>query len=233
MPEAEGRYVFGYPGGTVINIYDEIFNFRRSATFPRLEQVGPRGRRLARASAGAGSPSPPPSRPDQHGDPHPTAYMIGAAGGDHRPVPTPLIGIDAFWSRHHGITRPCSKPTSWWRVKGWRPSSRAFYIAAAAGPARCVDIPEGRPDRPDEFKYPEHVDLRGYKPTIEGHRSRSNGPWRCFWRRKAAGLRGGRGHLGNASELLTKLCTMLNVPVTTTLKGRGVPIPWTVPMPCA
>ncbi|MBI5656378.1 MAG: biosynthetic-type acetolactate synthase large subunit [Geobacter sp.] len=222
--------VFGYPGGTVINIYDEIFSFKEIRhILPRHEQGGVHaadgyarasGRvGVAIATSGPGATNTVTGIATAYMDSVPLVVITGQ-------VPTPLIGNDAFQEVDIiGITRPCTKHNFLVRdVKELATIlKKAFYIARSGRPGPVlVDIPKDVQIAQTEFKYPEHVDIRGYKPTIEGHPKQIERAMEMLLAAKKPVIYVGGGVIsGNASEELTKLCTTLNVPVTTTLMGLG------------
>jgi len=222
--------VFGYPGGTVINIYDEIFSFKEIRhILPRHEQGGVHaadgyarasGRvGVAIATSGPGATNTVTGIATAYMDSVPLVVITGQ-------VPTPLIGNDAFQEVDIiGITRPCTKHNFLVRdVKELATIlKKAFYIARSGRPGPVlVDIPKDVQIAQTEFKYPEHVEIRGYKPTIEGHPKQIERAMEMLLAAKKPVIYVGGGVIsGNASEELTKLCTILNVPVTTTLMGLG------------
>src|SRR5512137_225543 len=169
--------VFGYPGGTVINIYDEIFNFKEIRhILPRHEQGGVHaadgyarasGRvGVAIATSGPGATNTVTGIATAYMDSVPMVVITGQ-------VPTALIGNDAFQEVDIiGITRPCTKHN--FLVRDVRELAvtlkKAFYIARSGRPGPVlVDIPKDVQIATTTFSYPETVDIRGYKPTIEGH----------------------------------------------------------------
>src|SRR5512138_3807248 len=135
-------------------------------------------------------------------------------------VPTALIGNDAFQEVDIiGITRPCTKHNFLVRDVKELPAimKKAFYIARTGRPGPVlVDIPKDVQIALAEFKYPETIEIRSYKPTVEGHPKQiERAVAMLMAARKPVVYVGGGVILGNASEELTKLCKMLNVPVTT------------------
>ena len=222
--------VFGYPGGTVINIFDELYSCPEIKNIlPRHEQAAVHaadgyaratGRvGVALATSGPGATNTVTGIATAYMDSIPLVVITGQ-------VPTALIGNDAFQEVDiMGITRPCTKHN--FLVKNVKDLSKivkkAFYIARTGRPGPVlIDLPKDVQIATTEFKYPDSVELRGYKPTIEGHPKQIE---------KAAGMLlsakkpviyvGGGVVLGNAAEQLFTLATTLNAPVTTTLMGLG------------
>ncbi len=222
--------VFGYPGGTVINIYDEIFSFKGIRhILPRHEQAGVHAADgyaratgkvgVAIATSGPGATNTVTGIATAYMDSIPLVIVTGQ-------VPTALIGNDAFQEVDIiGITRPCTKHNFLVRDVKELPTimKKAFYIARTGRPGPVlVDIPKDVQIALAEFKYPETIEIRSYKPTVEGHPKQiERAVAMLMAARKPVVYVGGGVILGNASEELTRLCTMLNVPVTTTLMGLG------------
>ncbi len=222
--------VFGYPGGTVINIYDEIFSFKGIRhILPRHEQAGVHAADgyaratgkvgVAIATSGPGATNTVTGIATAYMDSIPLVIITGQ-------VPTALIGNDAFQEVDIiGITRPCTKHNFLVRDVKELPTimKKAFYIARTGRPGPVlVDIPKDVQIALAEFKYPETIEIRSYKPTVEGHPKQiERAVAMLMTARKPVIYVGGGVILGNAAEELTRLCTMLNVPVTTTLMGLG------------
>ncbi|GAM11404.1 acetolactate synthase large subunit [Geobacter sp. OR-1] len=222
--------VFGYPGGTVINIYDELYSFKEiHHILPRHEQAGVHaadgyaratGRvGVAFATSGPGATNTVTGIATAYMDSIPIVIITGQ-------VPTALIGNDAFQEVDIiGITRPCTKHN--FLVRDVKELAgilkKAFYIARSGRPGPVlVDIPKDVQIAQTEFKYPEKVEIRGYKPNLEGHPKQVERAIEMLLdSRKPVVYVGGGVILANAAEELTKLCNMLDVPVTTTLMGLG------------
>jgi len=141
-------------------------------------------------------------------------------------VPTALIGNDAFQEVDIiGITRPCTKHN--FLVKNVRELAgivkKAFYIARTGRPGPVlIDLPKDVQVAVAEFRYPEKVDLRGYKPTIEGHPKQiEKAAAMLLAAKKPVIYVGGGTILGNAAAELRELAETLHAPVTTTLMGLG------------
>lgn len=222
--------IFGYPGGTVINIYDELFNFKDIRhILPRHEQAGTHAadgyaRATGRvgvclATSGPGATNTVTGIATAYMDSIPLVIITGQ-------VPTPLIGNDAFQEVDIvGITRPCTKHSFLVRdVKDLATiMKKAFYIARSGRPGPVlVDLPKDVQIAQTEFVYPETVDIRSYKPKLEGHpRQVEKAMEMIVASHRPVVYVGGGAVLGNAAEDLTALCCKLTIPVTTTLMGLG------------
>ena len=222
--------VFGYPGGTVINIYDELFNFKEIRhILPRHEQAGTHAadgyaRATGRvgvcfATSGPGATNTVTGIATAYMDSIPMVIVTGQ-------VPTPLIGNDAFQEVDIiGITRPCTKHS--FLVKDVKDLAmimkKAFYIARTGRPGPVlVDLPKDVQIAQTEFVYPETVEIRSYKPTTAGHpRQGEKAMAMMLEAHRPVVYVGGGAVLGNAAEELTILCRKLTIPVTTTLMGLG------------
>ncbi len=222
--------VFGYPGGTVINIYDELYSFKEIRhILPRHEQAGTHAADgYARATgkvgvmiatSGPGATNTVTGIATAYMDSIPMVIITGQ-------VPTPLIGNDAFQEVDIiGITRPCTKHS--FLVKDVKDLAtilkKAFYIARTGRPGPVlVDIPKDVQIAQTKFSYPETIELRSYKPTVEGHPKQIERAMEMlFAAKKPVVYAGGGVILANAAEELTALCRLLGVPVTTTLMGLG------------
>lgn len=222
--------VFGYPGGTVINIYDELYSFPDIRhILPRHEQAGVHAADgyarasgkvgVAIATSGPGATNTVTGIATAYMDSIPLVVITGQ-------VPTALIGNDAFQEVDIiGITRPCTKHN--FLVKNVRELAgivkKAFYIARTGRPGPVlIDLPKDVQVAVAEFRYPEKVDLRGYKPTIEGHPKQiEKAAAMVLAAKKPVIYVGGGTILGNAAAELRELAETLHAPVTTTLMGLG------------
>src|SRR6056297_1645865 len=168
--------VFGYPGGAVINIYDDLYDSSINHILTRHEQAavhaadgyarstGKVG--VAVATSGPGATNTITGIATAYMDSVPLVVITGQ-------VPTPLIGNDAFQEADIiGITRPITKHS--YLVKDIRDLTRmikqAFYIARTGRPGPVViDLPKDVQIDSTTFDYPDKVELRGYKPTYSGN----------------------------------------------------------------
>ncbi|MDY0301548.1 MAG: biosynthetic-type acetolactate synthase large subunit [Trichlorobacter sp.] len=222
--------VFGYPGGTVINIYDELMNVREIRhILPRHEQGGTHAADgyaratgkvgVAIATSGPGATNTITGIATAYMDSVPMVIITGQ-------VPTPLIGNDAFQEVDMiGITRPITKHSFLIRdVKDITTIVRkAFYIANSGRPGPVlIDFPKDIQISQTEFKWPETIDIRGYKPNLGGHpRQIEKAMKMIFASRRPVIYAGGGVIAANAAEDLTTLARTLKIPVTTTLMGLG------------
>jgi acetolactate synthase-1/2/3 large subunit len=222
--------VFGYPGGTVINIYDELFSFKEIRhILPRHEQAGTHAADgyaratgkvgVAIATSGPGATNTVTGIATAYMDSIPMVIITGQ-------VPTALIGNDAFQEADIiGITRSCTKHNFLVRdVKDLAMiMKKAFYIARSGRPGPVlVDLPKDVQIAQTEFVYPETVEIRGYKPNLVGHpRQVEKAVSMMFESLRPVIYVGGGVVLGNAADELTTLARKMSVPVTTTLMGLG------------
>jgi len=221
--------VFGYPGGAVINIYDDLFDSPIEHVLTRHEQAavhaadgyarctGKVG--VVIATSGPGATNTVTGIATAYMDSIPMVVITGQ-------VPTPLIGNDAFQEADMcGITRPCTKHN--FLVQDIRDLARtikeAFYIARTGRPGPVlIDLPKDIQVKRYKFKYPEKVDLRGYKPTYAGNKRQINKAVKMILEAKRPVLYVGGGiNLSAANEELVKLAEMTQTPVTTTLMAMS------------
>lgn len=222
--------VFGYPGGTVLNIYDELFACREIRhIMPRHEQAGTHAADgyaratgkvgVAIATSGPGATNTVTGIATAYMDSIPMVIITGQ-------VPTALIGNDAFQEVDIvGITRSCTKHN--FLIKDVNDIAliikKAFYIARTGRPGPVlVDFPKDVQIAKTEFNYPESVELRSYKPTTGGHpRQVSKAVSMLLASHRPVMYAGGGVILSDAAPELTALARMLSIPVTTTLMGLG------------
>jgi acetolactate synthase-1/2/3 large subunit len=221
--------VFGYPGGTVINIYDDLMDYPIKHILTRHEQAavhaadgyaratGKVG--VAIATSGPGATNTVTGIATAYMDSIPLVVITGQ-------VPTPLIGNDAFQEADIiGITRPVTKHN--YLVKDVRDLARvvkqAFYIARTGRPGPVlIDLPKDVQIASTNFEYPETVELRGYKPTYSGNiRQVEKAVKMLLAARKPVIYVGGGATLADASTELKDLAEAIQAPVTTTLMGMA------------
>ena len=222
--------VFGYPGGTVINLYDELMNVREIRhILPRHEQGGTHAADgyaratgkvgVAIATSGPGATNTITAIATAYMDSIPMVIITGQ-------VPTALIGNDAFQEVDIiGITRPITKHSFLIRHAKDIPTivRKAFYIARSGRPGPVlIDFPKDVQISQAEFKWPDSIDIRGYKPNLEGHpRQVEKAVEMMLTARRPVMYVGGGVILANAAAELTELARTLQFPVTTTLMGLG------------
>ncbi len=221
--------VFGYPGGAVINIYDDLYESSINHVLTRHEQAavhaadgyarctGKVG--VAIATSGPGATNTVTGIATAYMDSIPMVIITGQ-------VPTPLIGNDAFQEADMcGITRPCTKHN--FLVKDIKDLAKtlkeAFYIARTGRPGPVlVDLPKDVQVATHEFSYPESVSLRGYKPTYSGNsRQIEKAAQMLLAARKPVLYVGGGVTLSSADSELLKLVEQTRIPVTTTLMAMA------------
>jgi len=230
--------VFGYPGGAVLHIYDELFKNTKVRHFLTRHEQGAvhMADGYARASGKTGvclvTSGPGATN---------TVTGIATACMDSIPVvvftgqvPTLMIGNDAFQEADIvGITRPCTKHN--YLVKETRDLARimkeAFYIASTGRPGPVlVDIPKDVLMSSAEYVLPKEVNVRGYHPTYEGHPRQVESAVRLVKEKERPVLYAGGGViLSGSSPQLAEFAHILGIPVTTTLMGMGA-FPGTDPL---
>jgi acetolactate synthase I/II/III large subunit len=229
--EAEGvEYVFGYPGGAVLFIYDSLFKqdkvkhvlvrHEQGAThaadgYSRAsKKVG-----VALVTSGPGLTNAVTGIATAYLDSIPMVIISGQ-------VPSHAIGLDAFQEVDTvGITRPCVKHNFLVKnVADIAPTmKKAFHIAQTGRPGPVlVDIPKDISTHVYPFEYPETVEMRSYTPTVKGHPGQIKKAAQLILEAKRPYVYAGGGViLSHASEQLTKLVKMLGYPCTNTLMGLG------------
>ena len=224
------KFVFGYPGGAVLNIYDAIFQQKSfKHVLVRHEQAavhaadaysratGDVG--VALVTSGPGATNAVTGIATAHMDSIPIVIISGQ-------VPTHAIGQDAFQECDTvGITRPCVKHN--FLVKDVKDIAstikKAFYLASTGRPGPVlVDIPKDITAETTEFIYPKNVSLRSYNPVTQGHSGQINKALDLLINaQKPMVYSGGGVVLGNASDALTEFVKLLGFPITNTLMGLG------------
>jgi len=229
--QAEGvEFVFGYPGGAILPIYDEIFKQDKfKHILVRHEQAAVHGADgyarstqkvgVVTVTSGPGLTNAVTGIATAFMDSIPLVIISGQ-------VPTPAIGQDAFQEVDTvGITRPCVKHN--FLVKDVRELAltlkKAFYIASTGRPGPVlVDIPKDVQQTRAPFHYPDSVSLRSYNPVVKGHAGQIKKAIQLVLQAKRPMIYTGGGViLGNASGELTQLVRTLGFPCTNTLMGLG------------
>lgn len=226
------EFVFGYPGGAVLHIYDALF--REEAVkhiLVRHEQAAAHAADgYARATgkcgvclvtSGPGATNAVTGIATAYMDSIPMVILTGQ-------VPTPVIGSDAFQEVDTvGITRPCVKHN--FLVKDVRELAttirKAFYIATSGRPGPVVvDIPKDvtDPNIKIAYEYPRDIKLRSYNPVVKGHLGQIRKAVELMARAKRPIFYTGGGVvLGEGSAQLTALVRATGFPITSTLMGLG------------
>ncbi len=221
--------IFGFPGGTVLDIYHEMPKHNIRHILVRHEQGATHmADGYARASGRVGvclvTSGPGATN---------TVTGIATANMDSVPmvvftgqVPTPLIGDDAFQEVDIiGITRPCTKHSYLVRDVNDLATviKEAFYLARTGRPGPVVvDLPKDVLQAFADFKYPKKVDLPGYRPTVEAHAGQIKKAYQLMRRAKSPVIFAGGGIIISESwEELSKLAKLIQAPVTCSLMGLG------------
>ena len=229
--EAEGiDLVFGYPGGAVLHIYDELHKQNDvSHILVRHEQGA------VHAAEGYAKSSDKPGVVLVTSGPGATNAITGIADAYMDSVPivvftgqvrTALIGNDAFQEVDTvGITRPCVKHNFMITdvSKMAETIKKAFYVATTGRPGPVVvDIPKDITEDKYEFNYPSKVSMRSYNPYTDiSDESLELAAKNILSCKKPVIYAGGGVINSNASKELTEFAKYLNFPVTNTLMGLG------------
>jgi acetolactate synthase-1/2/3 large subunit len=229
--QAEGvKYLWGYPGGAVLYIYDALYKQDTiEHVLVRHEQAavhaadgyaratGEVG--VALVTSGPGVTNAVTGIATAYMDSIPMVIITGQ-------VPTPAIGLDAFQECDTvGITRPIVKHN--FLVKDVRDLAltlkKAFHIARTGRPGPVVvDIPKDVSLKTAPFDYPATVAMRSYNPVKKGHGGQIRKAVQLLLQaRRPYIYTGGGVILGNASEELRQLVDLLGYPCTNTLMGLG------------
>ena len=224
------KHIFGYPGGVVLDIYDELTRHPDIKHFlVRHEQAAAHAADgYARASSkvgvalvtsGPGATNTVTGIASAYMDSIPIVVLTGQ-------VPTALIGNDAFQEVDIvGITRPCTKHN--YLVKDVKDLAQtiheAFHIARSGRPGPVlVDLPKDVIQASTVPKFPESVKIKSYNPTYHANpRQVKRALDLILTAKKPVLYTGGGIILSNASEELYKFATTLGIPVTSTLMGLG------------
>ncbi|MFZ8911573.1 MAG: acetolactate synthase 3 catalytic subunit [Burkholderiaceae bacterium] len=230
LQEEKVEHLFGYPGGAVLYIYDEIFKQKTiQHILVRHEQAAVHAAdAYARSSekvgvcivtSGPGVTNAVTGIATAYMDSVPMVIISGQ-------VPTHAIGLDAFQECDTvGITRPCVKHN--FLVKDVKDLAvtmkKAFHLASTGRPGPVlVDVPKDITVAKCKYEYPQTISMRSYNPVVKGHSGQI---------RKAAQMilsaerpmiyTGGGVILANASRELNELVDLLGYPCTNTLMGLG------------
>ena len=225
-------YVFGYPGGAALHIYDAIFrNPAVKHILVRHEQAATHAADgYARATgkvgvvlvtSGPGATNAVTGIATAYMDSIPMVVISGQ-------VPTDKIGEDAFQETDMvGVSRPIVKHSFLIKDPREIPETikKAFYIAATGRPGPVVvDVPKNvtTPGEKFEYQYPGKMKLRSYTPPGRGHSGQIKKASQLLLTAKRPMIYAGGGVIqGEGSRQLTELAQLLNFPVTNTLMGLG------------
>ena len=228
---AEGvKTVFGYPGGAIMHVYDEIYkqdgfnhilNRHEQASVHAADgyaratgEVG-----VAMVTSGPGFTNAVTGLATAYMDSIPLVVISGQ-------VPSHLIGTDGFQEIDAvGISRPCTKHNFLVRSLEELPRvlKEAFYLARSGRPGPIlVDIPKDITVDIGEFEYPSEVNIPTYKPTYKGNQKQIDKAVDAIKSAKKPLLYiGGGVVLSNAHELVRELALKTQIPVVETLMARG------------
>ncbi|WP_227676751.1 acetolactate synthase 3 large subunit [Psychrobacter arenosus] len=226
------EYIFGYPGGAVLHIYDALFQQEAiEHILVRHEQAaghmadaysrvtGKTG--VVLATSGPGATNTVTAIATAFMDSVPMVVIAGQ-------VPSSLIGEDAFQETDMvGVSRPIVKHSFQVRHASEIPAivKKAFFIAQSGRPGPVViDVPKDMtaPNEKFAYEYPEEVFVRSYQPSVKGHGGQIKKALETLLAAKRPVIYSGGGVIwSNASPELIKLAHRLNLPVTNTLMGLG------------
>ncbi|WP_163372626.1 acetolactate synthase 3 large subunit [Endozoicomonas acroporae] len=226
------EYIYGYPGGALLHVYDAIFRQKAiTHILVRHEQAathmadgyaratGKPG--VALVTSGPGATNTITGIATAYMDSIPMVVLSGQ-------VPSAFIGSDMFQEVDMvGISRPIVKHSFLVKRAEDIPEviKKAFHLAQTGRPGPVVvDIPKDitDPGKKYQYSYPQKVRLRSYNPPVKGHNGQIRKAVELLADAKKPIIYAGGGViLGKASEQLTALAKILNVPVTNTLMGLG------------
>ncbi|MEO5343078.1 MAG: acetolactate synthase 3 large subunit [Gammaproteobacteria bacterium SHHR-1] len=226
------EYVFGYPGGAVLHIYDALFEqedvhhilvrHEQAATHAADGYARATGKPgVALVTSGPGATNAVTGIATAYMDSIPMVVLTGQ-------VATPFIGSDAFQEVDTvGITRPCVKHN--FLIKDVRHIAetikKAFYIATSGRPGPVVvDIPKDVVDPAVRipYVYPKKVEMRSYNPVTKGHSGQIKKAMDLILKAERPVFYTGGGVIsGEAAKPLTDLVHETGFPITSTLMGLG------------
>src|SRR5471032_1065304 len=230
LADEKVEFIWGYPGGSVLYIYDELYKQDEiQHILVRHEQAAVHAADayarstgnvgVALVTSGPGVTNAVTGIATAYMDSIPLVIISGQ-------VPTAAIGQDAFQECDTvGITRPCVKHN--FLVKDVRELAatvkKAFYIARTGRPGPVlIDIPKDVSKTPCKYEPIKSVSLRSYNPVTKGHSGQIRKAVQLLLEAKRPMIYAGGGViLNNAAPQLTKLVRTLGFPVTNTLMGLG------------
>lgn len=229
--KAEGiDYVFGYPGGAVLHIYDAFYKqddvqhilvrHEQGATHAADGYARATGKPgVVLVTSGPGATNAVTGIATAYMDSIPMIVITGQ-------VPSHLIGNDAFQEVDSvGITRPIVKHN--FLINDVKDMAlifkKAFYVATTGRPGPVViDIPKDITAEKTEFEYPSKIEMRSYHPTVKGHNGQIRRAIELIKSAQRPMIYSGGGViLGNGSEQLRTFTRSLGYPITQTLMGLG------------
>ena len=226
------EYIFGYPGGAVLHLYDALFQqddvkhvlvrHEQAATHAADGYARATGKPgVVLVTSGPGATNAVTGIATAFYDSIPMVVISGQ-------VPSAVIGSDAFQEVDMvGITRPCVKHNFLVKdvTKIAETIKKAFHIATTGRPGPVVvDIPKDitDPNIKVPYKYPQKISLRSYNPVVKGHKGQTKKAVDLLLRAKRPMIYSGGGViLGNASKELREFTQLLDYPITNTLMGLG------------
>ena len=226
------KYIYGYPGGALLHIYDALFKepaithilvrHEQAATHMADGYARATGKAgLVLVTSGPGATNAITGIATAYMDSIPMVIISGQ-------VPSAMVGTDAFQETDMvGISRPIVKHSFIIKHPSEIPEviKKAFYLAESGRPGPVVvDIPKdmGDPSQKFEYSYPKKAKLRSYSPALRGHSGQIRKAAEVLLAAKRPIIYSGGGViLGGAAAPLTELGRMLNLPVTNTLMGLG------------
>ncbi len=225
------KTVFGYPGGAIMNVYDEIY---KQSSFKHILAKHEQGAvhmadgyaratgkvGVAMVTSGPGLTNAVTGIATAYTDSIPLVIFSGQ-------VPTGAIGTDAFQEVDAvGVTRPITKHN--FLVKDVKDLAfiikEAFYLAKSGRPGPVhIDLPKDVTIEKTKFIYPEKIDLITYKPTYHGNKRAIKRAVEAIKKAKRPVFYiGGGSVISGASEIIRELVKFTKIPAVETLMARGV-----------
>ncbi|MDO9240537.1 MAG: thiamine pyrophosphate-binding protein, partial [Methylicorpusculum sp.] len=226
------EYIFGYPGGAVLHLYDAIFQqqelkhilvrHEQGATHAADAYARATGKPgVVLVTSGPGATNAITGIATAYMDSIPMVVISGQ-------VPSPVIGSDAFQEVDMiGISRPCVKHNFLVKdvTKIAETMKKAFHVAMTGRPGPVViDVPKDITDPRIKvpYKYPRKVTMRSYNPAVMGHKGQIKKAVELLLSAQRPMIYSGGGViLGEASDELTEMTRLLGYPITNTLMGLG------------
>ncbi|AUG44268.1 acetolactate synthase 3 large subunit [Pseudomonas chlororaphis] len=226
------KYIYGYPGGALLHVYDALFKepevthilvrHEQAATHMADGYARATGKAgVVLVTSGPGATNAITGIATAYMDSIPMVIISGQ-------VPSTMVGTDAFQETDMiGISRPIVKHSFMIKHASEIPEvmKKAFYLAQSGRPGPVVvDVPKDMTNPAEKFEYvfPKKAKLRSYSPAVRGHSGQIRKAAEMLLAAKRPVLYAGGGViLGGGSAPLTELAQMLNLPVTNTLMGLG------------